>query len=500
MKNRNLGILLSYLNTGLNMVCGLFLSSFLLRTLGAAEYGVYQAIASFANYLVLLQFGTGTAMTRNISMCLGRGTSKEEIDRNTATIWTVGCLLTLLILVVSVVFYSQIHNIYASTMTPNQIRQAQKIFVLAAAYLILSFLSQTISGVALAYEHYHFSSVIGIARNLLRTVMLVVWLRVNATALVIAQVDLILYGLIFAVMIIYCKVQFHISLRFGKVDRRVLATVAPFCVAMFLQTLVNQANNNVDKFLIGVMLSPESVSMYSVGMYIFSVFSSLTTIPISLYAPAVSKKIGSGIAAAQVSRELISPCRMTVFIGGGVLFGFLAVGRPFIALVYGEEYLQAWAIALILMMPAFLNMVNGVLVNVLDALNKRIIRSVILVGVTLCNIVLTVIVLQRFGIVGAAAATAVCTLVGQVLIMNLYYSKWLNIPVIFLFREAFRGILIWLILACATAMAVSFSISNALAALLVGGVVFLCVFFLGFLAFGAGKEEKEKLKRLLRRR
>ena len=482
------------------MVCGLFLSSFLLRKLGATEYGVYQSIASFANYLVLLQFGTGTAMTRNISMCLGRRASKEEIDRNTATIWTVSCLLALVILVISGVFYSQIHNVYAATMSLEQIGQAQKIFGLGAAYLILSFLSQTVSGVALAYEHYHFSSITGIARNILRTVMLVLCISIDTDAIVIAQVDLALYSLIFAVTIFYCKVHFHSCLLFGRVDSKVLVAVAPFCAAMFLQTLVNQANNNVDKFLISVILSPESVSMYSVGLYIFSVFSSLTTIPISLYAPAVSKKIGGGCTAAQVSRELVTPCRITVLIGGGVLFGFLAVGRPFVALVYGKEYLQAWVIALILMVPAFLNMVNGVLVNVLDALNKRIVRSAILVGVTLCNILLTLIALRRFGIVGAAAATAVCTLIGQVLIMNLYYSKRLNVPVLYLWREAFRGLLIWLAIACVVAGTVTFFISNSLVSSIAGGIVFLCVFCAGFLAFGAKKEEKEELKRFLHRR
>lgn len=500
MENRKIGILISYLNTGLNMVCGLFLSSFLLRCLGAAEYGVYQSIASFANYLVLLQFGTGTAMTRNISMCLGRGASKDEIDRNVSTIWTVGCLLAVAILTVSMIFYTQIPKIYEATMTLSQIAQAKKIFALTAAYLVLSFLNQTVSGVALAYEHYYFSSVMGIVRNLLRTIALVVWLSIDATAQIIAWVDLALYGIMFAVTILYCKHHFCVSLRFGKVDKGVLAGVAPFCIAMFLQTVVNQTNNNVDKFLIGVMLSPESVSLYSVGMYIYSVFSSLTTIPISLYAPQVSKMISGGQTAAQTALALVAPCRLTVMIGGGVLFGFLAVGRPFISMIYGEEYLQAWTIALILMIPAFLNMVNGVLVNVLDALNKRMIRSVVLVGVTLCNIVLTVIALRQFGIVGAAAATAVSTLIGQVLIMNVYYGKRLKIPVLYLFREAFRGILIWLMIACAAAGLISNSIPNIFMSFVISGVVFVLVFFTGFFAFGAGKGEKENLKRLLHRR
>ena len=67
LSDRKLGIALSYANTILNMVVGIFLSSYLLRILGNTEYGIYQTITSFVNYLVLLEFGTGTVITRNLT-------------------------------------------------------------------------------------------------------------------------------------------------------------------------------------------------------------------------------------------------------------------------------------------------------------------------------------------------------------------------------------------------------------------------------------------------
>ncbi len=66
MKKRNVGIVLSYAYTFLNMVIGLFMSSFMLRQLGDVEYGLYQTVSSFATYLVLLEFGTGSVMSRNV--------------------------------------------------------------------------------------------------------------------------------------------------------------------------------------------------------------------------------------------------------------------------------------------------------------------------------------------------------------------------------------------------------------------------------------------------
>jgi O-antigen/teichoic acid export membrane protein len=82
MNSRGKGIVLSYGYLIINMLCGVFLSSYLISELGDTEYGIYQTISSFANYLVMLEFGTGTIMTRNISMCRGSGESKLKINEN----------------------------------------------------------------------------------------------------------------------------------------------------------------------------------------------------------------------------------------------------------------------------------------------------------------------------------------------------------------------------------------------------------------------------------
>lgn len=500
MKNRNIGIALSYLNTGLNMVCGLFLSSFLLRILGDTEYGIYQTIASFANYLVLLEFGTGTVMTRNIAMCRGRQADRTEIQRNVTTIWMVAWILAGVILAVAVVFYCNIGSIYAATLDAGQIRHAREIFAFVTVYLLGSFLMQTLNGVILAHEHYWFASVQNLCRTILRTALLVGLLWLNRSALVIAQVDAALSLVLLAISGLFVIRRLRLGLGFGQMDPVIARTAAPLCLALFLQTIVNQANNNVDKFLIGIMLSPESVSLYSVAMYVFSIFSSLTTIPISMFAPEVVKAVQRDASPAGWLQSLVPPCRMTAIIGGLIYFGFIAMGKPFVALVYGEQYMLAWVIAIIVMTPMYLNMVTGVLINVLDALNKRMIRSVTLTITTAANIALTVVWLDLWGEVGAALATALCTFIGQVLLMNLYYGKKLKIDVVYLYRQALGGILLWFVLGCAAALLAGRLIENPVWELAVCFVLFTGITGGGYLFCGIRPQEKAALKKLLRRR
>ena len=110
------------------------MSSFVLRQLGSTEYGVYQTISSFVNYLVLLEFGTGTAMVRNLSACRANGDSQLVKERNIATIWTIANGLAMVMAVVSVVFFVLLDDIYASSLTASQIASGKAMF----AFIVVS--------------------------------------------------------------------------------------------------------------------------------------------------------------------------------------------------------------------------------------------------------------------------------------------------------------------------------------------------------------------------
>lgn len=491
--SRGVGISISYINTALNMICGLFLSSFLLRHLGDNEYGLYQTVAAFATYLVLLEFGTGNVMSRNISVCKATG-RKEDLDRNISTICFITVALSVLIIIISIVFYFSIGTLYKSTMAEAQIVYAKRIFVLVTAYLIFSFYTQTLNGVLLGYEQYTFSQALNCIRIVLRTALLIGLILFEPYAIVIAFTDMMLSLLILVLTWYYCKKHYKLRLNLKKFDKAILIEALPFCIALMIQSLVNQANNNVDKFVIGIMVSMESVAIYSVAQYIYSIFSSVTTIPITMYLPQVAKDISAGKKGKEFTDTLVEPCRLSVLVGGAIIFGFFAVGNQFINIVYGANYSDAWIYALIIMIPMFINMTNGILVNVLDVLNKRIVRSLILLGTTVLNIILTVIFIKTIGIIGAVIATAIATLLGQVIFMNIYYDRKLGIKVMRLFAKSYKGIIpIFMAVSLLSYIVASF-IKNDILSFVIGGVLFVVISLILLLLFGLNESEKKKLK------
>ncbi len=498
MKSRKLGIILSYVNTGLNMVIGLFMSAFLIRLLGDTEYGIYKTMSSFANCLVLFEFGTGTVMTRNLSVCFANNEPQEKVDRNISTIWVITNILAVFISIVSVIFYFAADNIYANSLTPEQIVYGKKIFIFVAVYLVASFYVQTLHGVVMAYEYYPFASLMNIIKIISRTALLVVLLCFIQKAIWIAVVDMAVNVGILIVTLIFCKIKCRMTTSFNKFDINIFKSSLPMSLAIFLQVIVNQANSNVDSLLIGIKLNPESVSLYSVGLYVYSIFSSLTTTPISMYAPQIVRTVHNGASKQALTDSLVQPSRLIVLVGGSILFGFIAAGRQFIEIVYGAEYLDAWIIAIVIMAPMFINMANGVMVNVLDAMNKRMARSKALIITTIANIILTFFWLDWWGPIGAALATCVCTILGQVLIMNIYYHRVIGVNVIYLFGKTFKGILLYQIIAAAISFLIAIRIENLCGSFAVAIGLYLLIFGIGYLRFGANDVEQQMIKRTLK--
>lgn len=495
-KGRGKGIAISYIYTILNTIIGLFISAYIIRLMGQTEYGLYQTMSSFATYLVLFQFGTGSIMTRNISMCSKANSERQLYKKNISTIWTIAIIQVAIIAVVSLVFYLLIDLIYQQSLTQYQIVYGKQLFLFVAAKLILSFLIQVLNGIILGCERYSMSSVVQIVFLLVRTGLVTVLLMFRPYAIYLVILDTILEVIIFIFTYCYCKKNLNATFSIKYFDKSIFKNAIPLAMALFLQSIINMANGNVDKFVIGIMMSPEAVSVYSVGMFIYTTFSSLTTIPISMYMPQIATDMREGKRGVELTETLIQPCRLIFMIGGVVLFGFVTVGRQFISIVYGNDYMDSWVIAVVIMIPMLINMSNGVLVDVLDVMNKRLSRSLFLLITTIGNIILTVWWIQSWGMIGAAVATAICTFIGQDILLNIYYGKVIKIKVLYLFKETYKGILTSLVVATVLGCLSIHWISNEYIQFIVGGIIFCVTVLVCMVTYGANSYEKQRLEDL----
>lgn len=493
LKNRKIGVTISYLYFVLNTVLGTFVSGFVVQTVGKTNYGVYQTMAAFAAYLILLEFGTGTIMARNISLCKKNGTDNKELKSNLSTIWSLSLFLSALIAVFSVVFYLLIDQIYSEALTVKQIEFGKKIFICVSINLIATFLTQTLNGVILGHEYYAFEKSLSCIRLVFRTVLVVILLTVSPNVMFVVLVDLFISLAVFLMTLFFYIFEIHLIPQVRYFSRSIFKSIFPLCLTMLMQTIATTLNGNVDKFLIGIMLTPEHVTVYSISMTLFSIFSSVATIPVSMYMPKIAASMRDGISRKDLTESLIAPCRLNMIITGALTFGIVSVGQQFIQIVYGIQYKESWLYAILVIVPMFIAMSNAILVNVLDVLRKRHYKTFVTMFSVTINLVLTIFGIKYIGLAGAAAATGISTLI-EFIVMNVIYAKKIEINVGRFFAKSAKGILLPLLIALIISFPVRYVFKRIYIQFLIGGVLFCAVFAFLFLAFGTNEFEKDKIK------
>ncbi|MDO5124138.1 MAG: oligosaccharide flippase family protein [Eubacteriales bacterium] len=492
---RKIGMVLSYVSTLLLMAVNIFLTPFLIKSLGEAEYGVYRMMATFAGYLVLMNFGTGTVMTRYVSAFLGKGDKKGERNFIAMGLIITGVLM-LLIAAAASVLYIFLDEIYSASLTLQQLEKAKILFAVLSLNILVTLAAQAFEGIVLAYEKFFLTKGFTIAKTLLKVAVIVTLFQLRADSLIIVLTDLGLSVLYFLLCFFYTQLHLKARPKLQKFDKALFVSTLSFSFAILLQAVVNQVNSNVDITILGIMLGPESVTVYSVAMQIFMIFSSLSTAAVAVYLPKFAKLTAKGQASGEVlTREMIAPSRVQTLVSGTILFGFIICGRDFINLWVGEGFETAYFIALIIMIPMFLVCTNGIVVSVLDALGKRLVRSVVLCIIAVCNVLLTVLLVYFIGEPGAPIATAVTTLIGSVIIMNIYYKKAIGIRLYTLFKGIFKGILPCLLLSFAVSLPLAILFPVGTLGLFLKGGLFLLVLGVSLLLFGLNKEEKSLIKK-----
>ncbi len=422
MKNqRKIGVVLSYLNIGIEFIIGIAYTPVMLRLLGQSEYGVYNAAASVISYLGLFSLGFGSSYMRFYA----RYKAKED-DRGIAKLNGLFALVFGLAAVLSVLAGGVLTNmpqvVFGSKFTPYELDISQKLLALMTVNTAASFVSTIFSMYINAHERFVYSRLLGIITALTGPMVTfpLLLLGYGSVAMTVVHTALQIVGLV-------CNLVFARKLgmrfTFGKPDFSLLKEISVFSVFIFLTSLSSVINSSIDKLLLSRNFGSESVAVYEIGnkinhyLMIFSVNVSV------VFVPKVNKMVAERDDNSQLTDLMIRVGRIQYLILGLIFFGFVLVGRYFIGIYAGEGYEESYAIALMVMGASFVPYIQNVGIEIQKAKNKHIFRSVAYLLIAFCNVGVSIPLIKTYGIKGAAVGTALALLIGNTIIMNIYYKK-----------------------------------------------------------------------------
>lgn len=486
------GILISYVNILLSTLINVVLTPMLIGALTDEGYSVYKIMHSFAGPLAMLNLGVSTVVARNVAKFLATKDGDRKEKENT---YALGLIISAamcgLIVLAGYVMQLYIPTIYKDSFTPENILMAQRMFMVFTTTTAIHILTEPFRGVIMGYGRFVVYYGSQTLQYIFRFSAIFILLKLGHDALSVALVDLVLAIVILLSYIVYDFFVLHQRIKLHYFDKQNLIEFALFAVAILLQAFVNQVNNNLDIIILGASQVAEVITMYSSALMIYSVYNMLISVFSGVYLPQATKLVHQGAGGEQLTDFIIKPGRIQAVIALAVLGGFAVAGQDFITVWIGAKYINAYWVALLLMIPVTIPLVESVGIAILDAKLKRVFRSVTLMIMAVINAGLTIVFVQFWGFWGALAGTVISLLVGHGLLMNIYYRKALKINVIRMFGGIFSRTLLAGLLSVAVCLPISLFINGTVLAFLVKGVCFVIVYAACLLLFALNKEEKQ---------
>ena len=494
-QSRIKGVVISYASTAIRTLSRLLLTPIYLRVLGLSDYGFYQYIFSIASYVTVLDFGI-TAVINTFSIKHKEAGNDNGVENVMFYTFVFSMLSALIIVAFGVVVIIGAPTIFGDAID-GRIELTRQLLVLMITELIMLMFQHYFEGVILASEKYVTLRAVDLIQILLRCAIAMLLLFSNVGVLSIAIGDFLGTGICLGFEIFYCFKKLCLKIKYHYKDNDLIRGISKLAFALCLQSFISFLNASIDKFILGRYLDTVAVTIYSLSLTFSMFFDEIATAIQRLYLPQVVKLVSSGADGEELTSFVIIPGRYQLVMCGGVLGAFILFGKQFIEMWSGKETIDSWMIALYLMVPSVFPLIQNVCLSILTAMNKRMFRSYVLGGMAVANLVLTIILVNKIGLMGAPIGTFISLILGNNIAMNLYYKKVIRINVFRLFRGILKGIMPCAIIATCICYPLTLLSYRGVIWFLIECVTFCLVYAILLWFFGLNKSEKDRVKKII---
>lgn len=418
------GIILNYINMIFGNLIPVFYTPIMLSMLGQQEYGLYKLSSSITSYLSLTSIGLGSAIVRYLIKA--REEEGDEAEKYILGLFVIIFrIIAIITFIIGVALIFNIHIWYGKALTASELSRMKILMFLMMCNMVVNLVVSPYLSVVNAHEKFVFIQCMNILTTCIGPALNIVALYLGYASVGMAMVSLIVTIAINLMYKMYLKKKLKIQPKYRKSSKELLKEILIFSFWNFLGSLVGQLYNATDTVMIGAMpaLGTVGVAVYNVGGTFNNIVFSLTIGISSLLGPKTNKMVFSGASDSELTNLAIKVGRLQGYIISLIVTGFIAFGKPFINLYAGDGYEAAYWVAVFMMVPNMIPLVQSVCLSIIVAKNKHKFRSLVYLGIASINVIGTWWLLKVWGIIGAALVTGSAVVLGQGIVMNWYYHK-----------------------------------------------------------------------------
>ena len=434
MNQLKAGAALNYVSICLNMVVGLIYTPYMLRMLGQSEYGLYSLAASIIAYLTVLDLGFGNAIVRYTAKFRAEGKQREQ-EEMFGMFFILYIGIGVIAMTAGSVLSLNVENLFSRSMTSTEVERTRIMLWLMTFNLAFTFPMSIWGSIMTAYERFVFQRIVSIVRSVLNPVVMVVLLVVGYKAVAMVVVTTIFNVATLLINWWYCKNRLNIKIRFAKFRLEFLKEVSIYSFWIFLNAIMDRIYWSTGQFVLGIYRGAVAIAVYAVAIQLQNMYMMFSTAITGVFLPRVTAMVAKGNNEKAISDLFIRTGRLQYIVMAFILSAFIVFGKSFILLWAGDGYVDAYYFSLMFFIPLFVPLIQTLGITILQARNQMKFRSLTYIVIALSSLALSILFAKSYGGYGCAFATGMALLLGQGVIMNIYYQRKQHLDIMTFWME-----------------------------------------------------------------
>ena len=497
-KQRKIGAILSYCSIIISSLIQLIYTPFMIKKLGNSEYGIYSLVVSIISYLTMLDFGFGDA----IVMYTAKFHEKKEFEKEKklhGMFLVIFSIMGLIAALIGIIVYFNAETIFRNSMTMQEISKMKVLLLILTFNLAISFPFSVYSAILKAYERFTFVKVVAIIHSILQPVIIVPLLLLGYKSIALTITITILNILLILSNYLYVRNKLNIKIKFLGFDKLLFKALFGYSFYIFLNIIVDRVNWSIDQFVLGVVSGTLAISIYSVATKINEMFVKLSSAISGVLFPKIAKMVAANLSDEELSNEFIKTGRLQYLIVFLMTSGFVLFGKEFFIAWVGESFIESYYVTLMLIIPISIPLIQNLGISILQAKNIHKFRSILYLFVAIGNVIISIALAKKWGAIGAAAGTAISLIIGNIVIINIYYYKKAKINIPKFWNEIIKMTIPFCIPIIIVLTIMHFIHLNGYTNLIVFGLLYLIIYGVTAYILVMNNYEKEIINRIIKK-
>lgn len=414
-----IGTVLSMLTIVVSSIIQIVYTPLYMRYLGPGDYGINSLVQSIMGYISILNLGLGNTMLRYTTRYRAEGRIEEENSLN-GMFLVIFSILMAIAFIIGIYIYMNIGEFFGERFTFEELKKTKAVFLILALNVVISFPMGVFSTNITSKEKFIYQRGIKLLTIILNPIAGAL-LMINGFGLIAVTVSTVFFAFISYLFDIVYAFKLGMKIKFSKFNNSILKEIFLYSFFIFLNVLIDQIYWGTDRVIIGKYVGVQGIAIYSVGAIFNTLYMGFASAVSGVLFPRINRLIAED-RHSEVDEMFLKIGRLQYILLGLISSGFILFGRDFITLWVGKDYIEAYNIALWIMIPLTVPLIQSTGVSIMQAKNMHQFRSVVYFIIAILNLVLSVIFVKRVGAIGCAIATGISFILGQIIVMNIYYK------------------------------------------------------------------------------